>query len=96
MVRGECYSIIRLHGIYEIPDTKTEFTEGIMILIENDQKAACLFADELLGEQQVVVKPFPVFLNKYNIKENGLAGCTILGDGGISLILDANNLLNKY
>lgn len=96
MVRGECYSIIRLHGIYEIPDTKTEFAEGIMILIENDQKAACLFADELLGEQQVVVKPFPVFLNKYNIKENGLAGCTILGDGGISLILDANNLLNKY
>ena len=96
MVRGECYSIIRLHGIYEIPDTKTEFAEGIMILIENDQKAACLFADELLGEQQVVVKPFPVFLNKYNIKENGLAGCTILGDGSISLILDANNLLNKY
>lgn len=96
IVRGQCYSIIRLYSIYEIPDTKTEFTDGIMILIENDQKAACLFADELLGEQQVVVKPFPVFLTKYNIKENGLAGCTILGDGSISLILDANNLLIKY
>lgn len=96
MVRGECYSLIRLHRIYDIPGAKTELSEGIMVLIENDLKAACLFADELIGEQQVVVKPFPVFLNKYNVKEDGLAGCTILGDGSISLILDANNLLLKY
>jgi two-component system chemotaxis sensor kinase CheA len=96
MVRGECYSLIRLHRIYDIPGAKTELSEGIMVLIENDLKAACLFADELIGEQQVVVKPFPIFLNKYNVKEDGLAGCTILGDGSISLILDANNLLLKY
>lgn len=96
MVRGECYSLIRLHRIYDIPGAKTELSEGIMVLIENDLKAACLFADELIGEQQVVVKPFPVFLNKYKVKEDGLAGCTILGDGSISLILDANNLLLKY
>jgi len=96
MVRGECYPIIRLHHIYDIPGAKTALSEGIMVLVENDLKAACLFADELIGEQQVVVKPFPVFLNKYDVKENGLAGCTILGDGSISLILDANNLLNKF
>jgi Chemotaxis protein histidine kinase and related kinases len=42
----------------------------------------------------VVVKPFPNFLNKYSVKKIGLSGCTILGDGSISLILDANNLLN--
>lgn len=65
-----------------------------MILIENDQKKVCLFADDLIGEQQVVVKPFPPFLSRHNIKDQGLAGCTILGDGSISLILDANGLLN--
>lgn len=44
----------------------------------------------------MVVKPFPKFLAKYEIKQMGISGCTILGDGSISLILDANNLLNSY
>lgn len=96
MIRGECYPIIRLHEIYNIPNSKTDLSDGIIILVENGKKVSCLFADELIGEQQVVVKPFPVFLNQYDVKGNGLSGCTILGDGSISLILDANNLLNKY
>ena len=49
--------------------------------------------DELIGEQQVVVKPFPAYLNKYNIKDQGLSGCTIMGDGSISLIIDTNTLI---
>lgn len=96
MLRGECYPILRLHERFGIPTDVTNITDGIVIQIENDSKVACIFADELLGEQQVVVKPFPVFLNRYNIKGNGLSGCTILGDGSISLILDANSLLNPY
>ena len=44
--------------------------------IENSDKVACIFADELLGEQQVVVKPFPKFLTKYELKQLGLSGCT--------------------
>ena len=52
----------------------------------------CLFVDELLGEQQVVVKPPPSYLNSFNIKSHGIAGCTILGDGNISIILDVGNL----
>lgn len=96
MLRGTCFPVVRLHKIYEAKDSRTDLAEGIFILIENDSKAACLFVDELLGEQQVVVKPFPAYLSKYSIKGNGLAGCTIMGDGSISLILDANNLLNNF
>lgn len=96
MLRGTCFPIIRMHKIFSAENAKTNLEDGIFILIENDRKAACLFVDELLGEQQVVVKPFPAYLSKYSIKGNGLAGCTIMGDGSISLILDANNLLNNF
>ena len=48
--------------------------------------------DELLGEQQVVVKPLPSYLSRFNIKQSGIAGSTILGDGNISIILDISNL----
>lgn len=94
MLRGECFPLIRLHRLFGVPTEITELNDGIVIQIENNDKIACIFADELLGEQQVVVKPFPSFLNKYELKKLGLSGCTILGDGSISLILDANNLLN--
>ena len=94
MLRGECFPLIRLHRLFGVSTEITELNDGIVIQIENNDKIACIFADELLGEQQVVVKPFPPFLNKYELKKLGLSGCTILGDGSISLILDANNLLN--
>lgn len=96
MLRGICYPIIRLHEIYNVEGAKTNFEDGIFILIISGNKGACLFVDKLLGEQQVVVKPFPMYLSKYNLKGNGLAGCTIMGDGSISLILDANNLFNNF
>ncbi len=94
MLYGQCYPLIRLHELYGIETSVTNIFDGIVILIEYGEKECCIFADELLGEQQVVVKPFPVFLNKYDIKGYGLSGCTILGDGNISLIMDANSLLH--
>ena len=93
MLRGECFPLIRLHQIFNLPTQVTDLYEGIVVLIENSDRSACIFVDELLGEQQVVVKPFPKFLAKYEISKLGLSGCTILGDGSISLILDASNLL---
>ena len=95
LLRGDCYPIIRLHEHFAIPTEKTDFMDGIMIQVESGNSIACLFADELLGEYQVVVKPFPAFFNKYSIKEQGLSGCSILGDGSICLILDVSNLMNK-
>lgn len=96
MLRGECFPIIRLYQIYDIDTKVTELSDGIFIMVENEQKSACIFADYLIGEQQVVVKPFPLLLSRYNIKNAGLAGCTIMGDGSISLILDINSFLNNY
>lgn len=96
ILRGECFPIIRLHKIYCIETDKTDLADGIFLLVESGQRAACIFADDLIGEQQVVVKPFPTFLSRYDIKGSGMAGCTIMGDGSISLILDINSFLNKY
>ncbi len=96
LVRGDCIPVVRLHQLYNIPTEVTDLNDGILILISNGNKSMCLFVDELLGEQQVVVKPFPPFFNKYPIKQAGLSGCSILGDGSISLILDGNNLLAQY
>jgi two-component system chemotaxis sensor kinase CheA len=67
----------------------------MVILVEGGGKQACLLADELIGEQQVVVKPFSPLLNRYNVKQNGMAGCTILGDGSITIILDINNIIQE-
>lgn len=96
MIRGECYPLIRLHEIYEIEPKYKNLEDGIIILVESDGKATCLFADELIGEQQVVVKPFSPLLNKFNVKQNGMAGCSILGDGSITIILDVNNIINQF
>ncbi len=88
MLRNKCYPIVRLHEIYGIETGIKELEEGILILIESDGRSYGIFADKLLGEQQVVVKPVPVLLNKFNIKSVGISGCSILGDGSINLILD--------
>ena len=96
MIRGECYPILRLHDKFAIPSDVTEFEDGILLLVETDGKSVCLFADRLIGEQQVVVKPFPSYLGRYNIKGAGLSGCTIMGDGSISLIIDVANLIMAY
>ncbi|WP_242939387.1 chemotaxis protein CheA [Tindallia magadiensis] len=94
MIRGECYPILRLHEYFKVKSETEELTEGIMIMVEQDQKAICLFADKLLGEQQVVVKPLPNYLVRFPVKAKGIGGCTILGNGEISLILDIAGMIN--
>lgn len=96
MIRGVCYPIMRLHQKFMIPTEVTEFEDGILILVETDNKSICIFADRLIGELQVVVKPFPEYLSQYNIKGEGLSGCTIMGDGSISLIVDVSSLITSY
>lgn len=96
MVRGECYPLIRLYELYDLTPNIQDLYEGIVILVETDGKKACVFADELIGEQQVVVKPFPRLLGAYNIKQNGMSGCSILGDGSITIILDVDNIIKDF
>lgn len=62
--------------------------DGILIWVEASDCSYCLLVDSLIGEQQVVVKPLPAYLNTFELKNYGISGCTILGDGNISIILD--------
>ncbi|MDF2486008.1 MAG: chemotaxis protein CheA [Herbinix sp.] len=92
MVRGNCYPILRLHKLYQVKTDICNFTEGILIMIEQEDKTLCVFADELLGQQQVVVKTLPDFIKKIR-KIHGISGCTMLGDGSISLIINVADLI---
>lgn len=96
MIRGECYPLIRLYELYDLEPGISDLYEGIVILVEAEGKCACVFADELIGEQQVVVKPFSPLLNNFNVKQNGMAGCSILGDGSITIILDISNIISDF
>ncbi|MCX8131659.1 MAG: chemotaxis protein CheA [Clostridia bacterium] len=89
LIRGQCHPILRLHEIYKVKTDTLKIHEGIIMMVEDEDKSICIFADELLGEQQVVVKALPSYLKKVG----GIAGCTLLGDGSISLILDVVGLM---
>jgi two-component system chemotaxis sensor kinase CheA len=84
MIRGECHPVLRLYERFQVKTEVKDLREGIMVMVEADGKGICLFADSLLGQQQVVVKALPSYIKK----TKGIAGCTLLGDGGVSLILD--------
>ncbi len=90
----ELCSVVRLSQLYGIPSNSETIEDGIMIWLESSERSFCLFVDELVGEQQVVVKPIPAYLSRFNVKSSGIAGCTILGNGNISIILDVPELLN--
>ncbi|MDR3592535.1 MAG: chemotaxis protein CheA [Negativicutes bacterium] len=91
MVRGRCYPILRIHRAFKVATSVTELIDGIIIMVENENDTLCLFADELIGQQQVVVKALPAYIKGLR-KVAGLAGCTLLGDGSISLILDIGGM----
>ena len=84
MVRGECYNLVRLNEYFGLDIGVNDIEEGIVLMLENSEQTVCVFADELIGEQQVVVKNIP----KYIKKVTGLSGCTLLGNGDISLIVN--------
>ena len=89
MIRGECYPILRIGEWYHIKDYDSNVKDGMIVMIEIEKKSICLFVDELIGKQEIVVKPIPDYIRKVN----GLSGCTQLGDGSIALILDVAGLI---
>ncbi len=92
MVRGECYAVLRLHRQWGIEPQVTKLPDGILMMVEQDGKKRCVFVDKLVGRQQVVVKALPTYLKKTPLSRC-LSGLTLLGDGSISLILDAGWLV---
>ncbi|MGN1086862.1 MAG: ATP-binding protein, partial [Porcipelethomonas sp.] len=70
-IRNKCYPLIRLHEFYGLEPKSHDIYEGVVVLVESEGKSACILVDELIGEQQVVVKPFSPMFNRYNIKQKG-------------------------
>ena len=95
MIRGECYPVIRLYRIFDIAPDFENLEDGILIMINTDTNSFCLFVDELIGEQQAVIKPLPEYILKHNVGMHGIGGCAVLGDGSISLIIDINSLVEE-
>ncbi len=89
MMRGECYSVVRLGEWYGLSGYKESVEEGMMAIVEAEDKRFGLFVDTLVGKQEIVVKPIPSYIKKIK----GLTGCTQLGDGSIALILDPGGLI---
>jgi two-component system, chemotaxis family, sensor kinase CheA len=94
IVRGQCLPIMRLHDRFQVHTDVKQISEGILIILEEDDNVICLFVDCLIGQQQVVVKALPDYISNTR-SIGGLAGCTLLGNGSISLILDVGGLMNK-
>ena len=90
--QGNFYPIVRARDLYQLQGGCTDIEDGVLIWLEAGDHSYCLFVDELLGQQQVVVKQLPAYVNSYNIKTYGINGCTLRSDGSISIILDVANL----
>lgn len=90
-IRGEYLPLIPLYQIFAIEPNFTDPAQGIVVILEADGKKAALLVDALVGQQQVVVKN----LESNFRKVAGISGATILGDGGVSLILDVSALLRS-
>ncbi len=90
-VRGDYLTLIPLYQMFGIEPRFTDPSQGIVVILESEGKKAALFVDDLVGQQQVVVKN----LESNYRKVAGISGATILGDGGVSLIIDVAALLRS-
>ncbi|ABP66427.1 CheA signal transduction histidine kinase [Caldicellulosiruptor saccharolyticus DSM 8903] len=89
LLREECYPLVDLKKIFF--GKETEFnsnTFNIGVMIEENGKKAVLLVDNLISQQQIVIKPLPLLLRNAQV----VSGCTLLGDGSIALILDISGL----
>ncbi|MBU0691218.1 Hpt domain-containing protein [bacterium] len=88
-LRGQLIPISRLHHIFDIKTGKKSITEGILVVAEGKDSRVALMADEMLGQQQVVIKRLGDIFDGMS----AVSGGAILGDGTVSLILDIEGIL---
>jgi len=88
-LRDEYLPIVRLHRVFGIGDQDKELSEGLLVVVDGDAGKVGIFVDDLLGQQQVVIKSLETNYRQVN----GLAGATILGDGTVALIVDITGII---
>jgi two-component system chemotaxis sensor kinase CheA len=90
LLRGKYLPIIRLHEIFNVQSVRaTKLTEGLLVIVEGQGERCGLFIDDLLGQQQVVIKSLEANYRRVE----GVSAATILGDGSVALILDIPGLV---
>ena len=89
MVRGEPLPLLRLHMLFDVMTDVLEPSRGLVAIVEHDSRRYALMVDELLGQQQVVIKNLQANFQRVE----GAMGATILGDGRVTLILDIAGLV---
>lgn len=87
--RDEYIPIVRLYQVFGAEPRTKVITEGLLVIVEGDGHRAALLVDELLGQQQVVIKSLEANYKRIE----GISGATILGDGSVALILDVSGLI---
>lgn len=89
-LRDEYLPIIRMHEVFDVKTVKeTQLSEGLVVVVDGQGMRCGLFIDDLLGQQQVVIKSLEANYRKVD----GVSGATILGDGSVALILDIPGLV---
>jgi two-component system, chemotaxis family, sensor kinase CheA len=90
-VREEYMPVIELERVFQVPRFEFNPSSPIMVVVESDGSRVALMVDELLGQQQVVIKN----LESNYRKVPNVSGATILGDGKVALILDTSGLVRR-
>ena len=89
-LRNEYLPVIRMRRIFNVHSgNPTKSKEGVLVVVEGQGELCCLLVDELLGQQQVVIKSLEANYRRVE----GVSGATILGDGSVALILDVPGLV---
>ena len=83
-VRGEYLPLVALHNVFSVEGARTEPTQGIVTIMQTEGRRFAMLIDELVGQQQVVVKNLETNYRKVH----GISAATILGDGSVALIVD--------
>jgi two-component system chemotaxis sensor kinase CheA len=91
-LRDDYLPIVRLYELFGIVPEHTELKDGLLMIVEADGKRMGLFVDELMAQQQVVIKSLETNFRPVT----GLAGATMLGDGRVALILDVPGVLARF
>ncbi len=91
-LRDEYIPIIRVNELFGMKTGKSDLKEGLLMVVEADNQLVGLFVDELLGQQQVVIKSLETNFRQIQ----GISGATILGDGTVALIMDVAGLIQRH
>ncbi|MBP5331592.1 MAG: chemotaxis protein CheA, partial [Lachnospiraceae bacterium] len=88
-LRGSVIPLVRLDKILDVPDSKKDAENLTVVIVTKGEKLAGLIVDDLIGQLEIVIKSIGKYINNCKM----ISGATILGDGEIALILDANTLI---